>query len=265
MASKAIWPCIKWPFILASAAVAYVLFLVLALVCIVFFTILLLLSPLLLLFKYFHPDYQQKEIPAREDEVLQERLHETGKRYDHVYLDAEVHGIRVRLHSIAIESRGKPIVVFVHGTAGSALGFTEALRQLCDRFSIHALDLPGFGRSTTEENRKVRKMPTPDLIRWYCDCLKLYIERCTDGHRVSILGHSFGGFLVVEFASFYPDMVEKLILVDSAGIYPILGRSGAYWSVFFSASLPQTFLRVCSYIGGDVLGHWVLSCYNASP
>lgn len=212
-----VWPCVKWPFMIVSAVVAYLLFLGLALVFLILFILLLLISPVLLLFKYFHPDYQQREIPAREDEVLQQRLNETGKRYDHVYLDIEVHGIRVHLHSIAMETRGKPVVVFVHGTAGSALGFVEVFRQLSGRFSLHALDLPGFGRSTTEERRKVRKMPTPDLIKWYCDCIKAYVERCTDGYRVSILGHSFGGFLVTEFATFYPELVEKLILVDSAG------------------------------------------------
>ncbi len=38
-------------------------------------------------------------------------------------------------------------------------------------------------------------------------------------NKVSLIGHSLGGAMAMEFAMHYPEMVDKLYLVDSAGVY----------------------------------------------
>lgn len=54
------------------------------------------------------------------------------------------------------------------------------------------------------------------------------------------MGHSFGGFVALHFAAAAPEMVQHLVLMDCAGVFPTLGRTGSYWGVVFKKSLLQT-------------------------
>ncbi len=51
----------------------------------------------------------------------------------------------------------------------------------------------------------------------YVDWLKSELK---DEEKVILVGHSNGGRISIAFASRYPEKVERLILIDSAGIYP---------------------------------------------
>lgn len=51
----------------------------------------------------------------------------------------------------------------------------------------------------------------------YVDWLKKIVDR--EKNKVILLGHSNGGRISLGFASKYPEKIEKLILIDSAGIY----------------------------------------------
>ena len=76
------------------------------------------------------------------------------------------------------------------------------------------VDFYGFG-----------KTPHPDYpltVKDYADGVlelmdKLNIEKAT------LVGHSFGGRVAIYIAAKYPEKVEKLVLVDSAGIKPRRG------------------------------------------
>lgn len=80
---------------------------------------------------------------------------------------------------------------------------TDALQQV----GIHSTFLPIPGLDT--------KLDTPwqlsDYITWLQDQL-------TNDQAVWLLGHSFGGQLATRFAATHPQLVEKLILIDSSGI-----------------------------------------------
>lgn len=57
------------------------------------------------------------------------------------------------------------------------------------------------------------------------------------------MGSSFGGFLAAKYARRHPEMVDRLILVDPAGLFPTLDKEGAYWGVLFSLGLPTRPIR----------------------
>lgn len=63
--------------------------------------------------------------------------------------------------------------------------------------------LPGFG------SRLNRPWDLNDYLSW----LKRKIKK-----KTILLGHSFGGRIALKFAAEYPTLVEKLILVDAAGV-----------------------------------------------
>ena len=81
-----------------------------------------------------------------------------------------------------------------------------------------------------------------DIIAFFCTCIQTYIET-HNLPKVIILAHSFGGFLATHFVSRSPQFVDRLILCNSAGIFPLLGSFGAYWAIFFKLSLPQSLFR----------------------
>ncbi len=82
-----------------------------------------------------------------------------------------------------------------------------------------APDLPGFGQS-----------PEPDAV-WdvgnYADLISEFIESF-GVKKVILLGHSFGGRIIIKLGSreILPFKIERAVLVDSAGIMP--RRTAAY-------------------------------------
>ncbi|HLH74662.1 MAG TPA: alpha/beta hydrolase [Chloroflexota bacterium] len=111
--------------------------------------------------------------------------------------------------------QGEP-VVFLHGWGGEVASFGPILARLVTQCQIIALDLPGFGRTSPP--------PVPwgsfDYARFFRSFLReLGINSAT------LIGHSFGGKVGLIVAAQVPDLVRKLVLVDSAGIRPRRGPS----------------------------------------
>lgn len=129
----------------------------------------------------------------------------------------EVSSQRVEVAGLPIHylatGRGKTIT-FLHGWGGEAASFGPVPTILADRFHSIVVDLPGFGRTP------------PPPAAWgtfeYADCLASFLRQI-DVAPCALVGHSFGGRVSLALAARYPDLVEKLILVDSAGIVPHRG------------------------------------------
>jgi pimeloyl-ACP methyl ester carboxylesterase len=69
------------------------------------------------------------------------------------------------------------------------------------------LNVPGLTDGTD------RIWTLDDYVDWLNDALK-------NEEKVVLVGHSNGGRISIAFAARYPEKVERLILIDSAGIYP---------------------------------------------
>jgi 4,5:9,10-diseco-3-hydroxy-5,9,17-trioxoandrosta-1(10),2-diene-4-oate hydrolase len=76
------------------------------------------------------------------------------------------------------------------------------------------MDLPGHGRTELHQN-KYEILDFVHFIREFMDTLKI--------ERAHLIGHSLGGAIAARFALTYPEKVEKLILVSSAGLGRELG------------------------------------------
>lgn len=112
---------------------------------------------------------------------------------------------------------GERAVVFVHGLGGSWQNWLENVPATAAAgYRVIALDLPGFGRS----EMPVEPITITSLARSVddlCDALGL--------SSVAVVGNSMGGFAAAEMAIRHPDRVERLVLVDAAGISTALGRN----------------------------------------
>jgi pimeloyl-ACP methyl ester carboxylesterase len=103
--------------------------------------------------------------------------------------------------------RGAPLLVLPPQFAADRwFPYHDALAA---RFQVLAPDHLGFGRS----ERPDWLSGIDDLILHYADLLDLLgLE------RVSLMGLSLGGWIAAEFAAWFPHRVEKLVLVDAAGL-----------------------------------------------
>jgi pimeloyl-ACP methyl ester carboxylesterase len=126
-------------------------------------------------------------------------------------------------------------VVLLHGWGGSVQSFRPVFNRLCEKNRVYAIDLPGFGRS----DPPAADWSTPEYA-------KLVIETLDnlDLDRPHILGHSFGGRIALYLAVYYPERINKLILVDSAGI-----RSKRDWGYRFRVGRFKILKGVLSLLG----------------
>ncbi|MCO0601161.1 alpha/beta hydrolase [Peribacillus butanolivorans] len=95
--------------------------------------------------------------------------------------------------------------IFLPGTGWSAEFGTPIADALKEHFVTHMLDLPGIGRSKGLEG--IVKLQ--DAANW----LHSYVKQ-NHLQKVNVIGHSLGGIIGLSYAFYYPDKVNKLILLD---------------------------------------------------
>ena len=103
-----------------------------------------------------------------------------------------------------------PVLLMVHGIFASLHTWDGWVDQLLGEYRMIRLDLPGFGLSQVTEDHKYSMDRYIHTINELMDDLGIY--------RFSIAGNSLGGWLAWEYAVDHPDRIEKLILIDSAGV-----------------------------------------------
>ena len=111
-----------------------------------------------------------------------------------------------------IEKGEGDLVVLLHGWGSNITLFDSMINLLSLKYKVVAMDMPGFGES--EEPKE------PWDVDGYVDFVLEFLKRY-DFEKVTLLGHSFGGRVIIKLCSReLPFEVEKVILVDSAGVKP---------------------------------------------
>ena len=100
----------------------------------------------------------------------------------------------------------KNTLIFLHGWGSQAIHFMNILKR-CNNFI--AFDLPGFGASE-------RPKETWGLIE-YSKFLKKFLKKLNIDNPI-LIGHSFGGSIIIKFCSLKLAKIKKIILIDSAGL-----------------------------------------------
>jgi pimeloyl-ACP methyl ester carboxylesterase len=141
-------------------------------------------------------------------------------------------------HRVTYRSGGEgPLIVLLHGITGSSGTWIDVLPTLARRYTVIAPDLLGHGGSAK---------PRGDYS------LGAYASGVRDllaalGHeRATIVGHSLGGGVAMQFAYQFPEWVERLVLVSSGG----LGRE--VHGALRAASLPGA-----EYVIPLLCGRWI--------
>ncbi|NET73200.1 MAG: alpha/beta hydrolase, partial [Sphaerospermopsis sp. SIO1G2] len=106
-------------------------------------------------------------------------------------------------------SGGTPILL-VHGFDSSVLEFRRLIPLLAENNEVWAVDLLGFG--FTERQPDVAYSPLAIKTHLY------YFWKTLINQPVILVGASMGGAAVIDFTLTYPEVVQKLVLIDSAGL-----------------------------------------------
>lgn len=117
-----------------------------------------------------------------------------------------VFGRTVRYYDIG---RGSPLVL-LHGIGGDADDWAFCLQPLSSSHRVIALDMLGFGRSD--------KPFIAYCIEFWVEVLERFLQN-VDIRRATLIGNSLGGWIAAAFALQRPDAVDKLVLVDAAGVW----------------------------------------------
>lgn len=111
-----------------------------------------------------------------------------------------------------VKGEGKNILL-LHGWGSKLDLFRTIIENLSKNNKVYAIDLPGFGG--TDEPKEAWNVDR------YVDFVIEFIEKMNI-KELSILGHSFGGRVIIKLVNRknLNFKVDKLVLVDSAGIKP---------------------------------------------
>lgn len=121
-----------------------------------------------------------------------------------------------------IEGEGKDLIV-LHGWGCNIDTVMPIINILKEKYRVYALDLPGFGKSQEPKNA-LNSFDYVEVIRKFMDYKGIT--------KATFVGHSFGGKLSIIMGAHYPLEVDKLVLIDSAGLIP--KRSLKYYFKVYS-------------------------------
>src|SRR3954462_1973088 len=152
-------------------------------------------------------------------------------RTDFAPRSIELHG-----HPMTYRMAGDgPALLLLHGITSSSQTWASVLPALAEHHTVIAPDLLGHGESAK---------PRGDYsLGAYASGVRDLITAL--GHdRATVVGHSLGGGIAMQFAYQYPERVERLVLIASGG----LGRE--VHALLRAATLPGSELALALLGGG---------------
>jgi pimeloyl-ACP methyl ester carboxylesterase len=129
-----------------------------------------------------------------------------------------VHHVTLHGHRVSYRTAGSgPVVLLVHGIAGTSEQWANVAPVLAEEYTVVAPDLLGHGQSAK---------PVGDYsLGAYAVSLRDLLV-VLDHRRATIVGHSLGGGIAMQFAYEYPVFAERLVVMSSGGlgreVHPLL-------------------------------------------
>jgi pimeloyl-ACP methyl ester carboxylesterase len=123
---------------------------------------------------------------------------------------ADLHGHEV-IYRMAGAGEGKPVVVLIHGMVNSSRHWREVAEQLAANYMVIAPDLIGHGDSAT---------PRGDYSLGAHAAAIRDLLSAIGVRRATIVGHSLGGGVAMQFFWQFPERVERLALISAGGLGP---------------------------------------------
>ena len=136
----------------------------------------------------------------------------------HVYFSQ-----RLRLHYVDWGNEGAPPMLLVHGGRDHCRNWDWVAEAFRDEYHIIAPDLRGHGDSQWSMGGSYT-MP-----EYVYDIAHLVDQK--NMAPVTILSHSLGGMISLQYAGLYPDKVKSIIAIEGLGVSPLIMAKSAGKSI----------------------------------
>lgn len=125
------------------------------------------------------------------------------------YVDTTVQLGNQEIHYIQTGKSNAPTLVFVHGSPGSWDAYKGYLADsvLREHFRIIAPDRPGFGYSNYRKSMGLKAQ---------AEQLNALLVALSNGEEYTLIGHSYGGPLIVQMAVDQPALYDNLAIFAGA-------------------------------------------------
>lgn len=112
------------------------------------------------------------------------------------------------LHAVALGDSSKPLLLFIHGFPESWYSWRHQLKHFSDKFYCVALTPRGYG-----ESDKPQGVRAYEITKLTADVRE--VIKALDKDTAVVVGHDWGGVIAWHAAMLYPDIVEKLVIINS--------------------------------------------------
>jgi long-chain acyl-CoA synthetase len=145
-----------------------------------------------------------------------------GLGHRETQLDLELYRIEVPIKDVPdaylsvidlCPTNPKKTLMFIHGYAGCGETFEYQINYFHRNYRVIVPDLRGHGQSDAPFTEYTMNELVDDI-----NTIRSFLQI---SDKFVLIGHSFGGSICVEYAIKYPDQLEKLILISTAGEYPL--------------------------------------------
>jgi pimeloyl-ACP methyl ester carboxylesterase len=119
------------------------------------------------------------------------------------------HSQRLKLHYAVWGNDGKPPLVLIHGGRDHCRNWDPVARALQDRYTVYAPDLRGHGDSGWALGGMY------SLPEFVLDTATLVAA--LGDNPLTIIGHSLGGAVALQYAGTYPERVLKVVAIEGLG------------------------------------------------
>jgi pimeloyl-ACP methyl ester carboxylesterase len=118
-----------------------------------------------------------------------------------------IHEVKAGKAGISTLTAGDGIetVILIHGLGSNKTSFFETVSKLTPEYTVHAIDLPGFGSSS-------KPVRAPYDAAWFSRAVVRFMD-AQGIDRAHLVGNSLGGRVAIEVGLNSPDRVQSLSLL----------------------------------------------------
>jgi proline iminopeptidase len=132
-------------------------------------------------------------------------------QFDNSLPYTEINGYK--FHTEILGKPESPAVIMVHGGPGQGYEYMKSLKALSKDYRVIFYDQRGAGLSPRVDKKEL-------TLEQNLDDLDAMVKHFSNGKQVKLIGHSWGGALVVGYLSKHPEMVSQAVVIEPAFLYP---------------------------------------------
>lgn len=107
-------------------------------------------------------------------------------------------------------NESNPPLILLHGTSSNSASWFGDIEQFSKKYHVFSIDIPGepgFSSGSRPD------LESGQYTQWLNEVIETF-----DLTGINLTGQSFGGWIALNYASHYPQKVDKLVLISPSGL-----------------------------------------------